>query len=214
VPGPRILLASASPRRRELLATLGADFEVVAADVDESTDEVDPVRMAEGLALRKARAVAAAHRGAADGIAILAADTIVVDGWRVLGKPADADDARATLAALCGREHEVVTGVAVVAGERVAADFARTTVRMRDYTEEEIAAYIARGEPFDKAGSYAIQDEAFHPVATTEGCVCSVVGLPLWTVRRLLRAAAGIDIAEPRLERCAVCPLRDSATTR
>lgn len=221
---PRLLLASASPRRRELLAALGATFEVVAADVDETTEERDPVRIAEGLALRKARAVAAAlptgslaprrrpEEGGEAGLrVILAADTIVVDGWEVLGKPADADAARITLERLRGREHEVVTGVAVVTGDRSAADFVRTAVRMRNYGDDEIAAYVARGEPFDKAGSYAIQDEAFHPVAGTDGCVCSVVGLPLWTARRLLRVVAGLELAEPGLERCAACPLRDGA---
>ena len=223
---PRLILASASPRRRELLAAFGVTFEVAAADVDESTDERDPVRIAEGLALRKARAVAAAlptGPGArpltppppagevreGDHRVILAADTIVVDGSEVLGKPANVEGARATLEQLRGREHEVVTGVAVVAGERVAADFARTSVRMRDYGDDEIAAYIARGEPFDKAGAYAIQDEAFHPVAATEGCVCSVIGLPLWTTRRLLRVVGGLETAAPGLERCGACPLRE-----
>lgn len=217
---PRLLLASASPRRRELLAALDATFEIVAADVDESTEERDPVRIAEGLALRKARVVAAARLSPprqagevreGDRLAILAADTIVVDGWEILGKPADFEAARATLERLRGREHVVITGVAVVAGERVGADFSRTTVHMRDYGDDEIAAYIARGEPFDKAGAYAIQDEGFHPVAATEGCVCSVVGLPLWTTRRLLRVVAGLELAEPRIERCATCPLRDGA---
>ena len=218
MPAPRLLLASASPRRRELLATLGAAFEVAPADVDESTEERDPVRIAEGLALRKARAVAAPTPPARTGEVregarrvILAADTIVVDGWEVLGKPADADAARATLERLRGREHDVVTGVAVVAGEHATADFARTAVRMRDYGDDEIAAYIERGEPFDKAGSYAIQDEAFHPVAATAGCVCSVIGLPLWTTRRLLRVVAGLELAEPSLERCGVCPLREGS---
>ena len=213
---PRLVLASASPRRRELLAALGATFEVAPADVDETTEERDPVRIAEGLALRKARAVAAVTPPTSAGEVrngdrpvILAADTIVVDGWEILGKPADAEAARATLERLRGREHEVVTGIAVVAGERAAADFARTSVRMRDYGDDEIAAYIARGEPFDKAGSYAIQDEAFHPVAATDGCVCSVVGLPLWTTRRLLRAVAGLELAAPTLERCVACPLRE-----
>ncbi len=207
----RLILASASPRRRELLAALAVAFEVVAADVDESTSENDPVRVVEGLALRKARAVAAT-RPLSSLQVILAADTIVLDGLAVLGKPADPEMARATLEQLRGREHEVLTGVAVVAGARVAADFVRTTVRMRNYTDDEVSAYIARGEPYDKAGAYAIQDETFHPVETTNGCVCSVIGLPLWTSRRLLRVVAGIETARPGLGPCSGCPEREDGS--
>ncbi|MPZ99518.1 MAG: septum formation protein Maf [Dehalococcoidia bacterium] len=199
-----MVLASASPRRRDLLAALGAAFEVTPADVDETTDERDPVRVAEGLSLRKARAVA---DGSSDARAVLGSDTVVVLDGRILGKPADASEARSTLRALRDRGHEVVTGVAVVCGERAVADHARTAVWMRDYSDEEIEAYVTSGDPMDKAGAYAIQHPDFAPVARIEGCECSVVGLPLWTVRRLLRAAGGIEAGEPTLERCRACPL-------
>ena len=220
--GP-LILASASPRRHDLLTALGVSFEVRPAAIDETSPEQEPSRFAEGLALRKARAVAA------NGRAVLGADTIVVsygpygsdesdesdgsdgsDGsvGRVLGKPADAAEARVMLASLRSRTHEVITAVAVVAGNRVAADCVRTQVRMRAYSDAEIESYVASGSPLDKAGAYAIQDEQFHPVETADGCICSVIGLPLWTTRRLLRAAAGIETAEPGYERCAACPLR------
>jgi MAF protein len=200
-----LILASASPRRRELLAALGMPFDVHPADIDERASERDPARLAEGLALRKARATAEAERAGAR--PVIGADTVVVLDGRVLGKPADADEATAMLSSLRGRTHEVVTGVAVLAGERAAADHARTLVTMRQYTEAEIEHYVASGAPFDKAGGYAIQDPQFAPVERCDGCECSVIGLPLWTVGRLLRTAAGIDVDEPAYDRCAACPL-------
>lgn len=199
------MLASASPRRRELIAALGVAVAVQPADVSEATVERDPVRVAEGLALRKARAVAELLAG---GGVVIGSDTVVAVDGRILGKPADADEARAMLAALRARDHEVVTGVAVIARGRAAADHSRTAVRMRAYAEAEVDAYVATGSPFDKAGGYAIQDEAFHPVERCDGCECGVIGLPLWTLRRLLRVAAGVHAEAPALARCARCPLR------
>lgn len=197
--GPRIVLASASPRRRELLAALGLLFEVDPADVDEDVEERDPVRVAEGLALAKARAVAARHPGAL----VVGSDTVVALDGRMLGKPADAAEARAMLDALRARSHDVISGVAIVRGtdERVA--HGHTRVRMRDYRDDEVEAFIASGSPFDKAGGYAIQDEAFHPVAAFEGCRCNVIGLPLGELRRLL-AACGVHTSPPR-NGCPVC---------
>ena len=207
-PPPRLILASASPRRHELLTALGLAFEVRPADVDERTEERDPVRLAEGLALRKARALVERSKEFAT-TAILGADTIVVLEGRPLGKPAGPEEAREMLEALRGRTHEVVTGLAVIAGERVAADHARTAVTMRDYGSEEVERYIATGSPFDKAGAYAIQDGEFAPVERYEGCECSVIGLPLWTARRLLRVTAGLMGDEPAYDRCRECPLRE-----
>jgi septum formation protein len=198
---PPLVLASASPRRRELLAGLGVPFDVAPAGIDEASDEPDPVRLAEGLALRKARAVATTRPDAV----VAGSDTVVVLDGRMLAKPADAAEARAMLEALRGRAHTVVTGVAAVHGAQAAAAHASTEVWMRDYSDAEIEAFIASGEPFDKAGGYAIQDPAFRPVARIEGCECSVIGLPLWTLRRVLRAA-GLETAPPAFERCAACP--------
>ena len=200
---PRLVLASASPRRNELLAALDVAFEVIPADIDETTSEPDPRRVAEGLALRKARAVAAQHPDAV----VLGFDTVVTIDGALLGKPEDDADARRMLALLRGRTHEVVTGVAAIAGAITAADHVASDVTMREYTDAEVSAWIANGEAADKAGSYASQDPTFAPVSHLEGCTCSVIGLPLWTVRRLLRLA-GIETAQPSIERCAACPLR------
>ena len=203
-----LVLASASPRRRELLPALGVDFEVVPAGVDEHPNEQsgehDPARFACALALRKARAVAA---GRPEDV-VIGADTIVVLDGRQLGKPGSAAEARAMLEALRGRAHEVVTGVAVVTPSGEAAATARTAVTMRDYSGAEIGAYVARGEPFDKAGGYAIQDPELAPATAVEGCRCAVIGLPLWTLRGLLRGA-DVEARAPDLERCAACPLRE-----
>jgi MAF protein len=199
-----LVLASASPRRRELLAALGLPFEIDPADIDETSTERDPVRLAEALALSKARAVAARRPGDI----VIGSDTVVALDGRLLGKPADATEARAMLDSLRGRAHEVVTGVAIVApGGLEAIGHERTAVVMREYAAAERDEFIARGEPFDKAGGYAIQDAVFHPVAGIVGCECGVMGLPLWALRQLL-LDAGIEAGAPALDRCAGCPAR------
>ncbi|MDA0269855.1 MAG: Maf family protein [Chloroflexi bacterium] len=199
---PRLVLASGSPRRRELLAALAVPFEVDVSDVDETSDETDPIRLAETLAERKGRAVAS--RRPSD--VVIGSDTVVALDGRLLGKPAGATEARAMLAALRDQAHEVVTGVAVVRDGLAHVSHSTTTVTMRPYTGAEVEAFIATGSPFDKAGGYAIQDPAFAPVAAFDGCECGVIGLPLWTLRTLL-AAAGIEASPPDIERCAGCPL-------
>ncbi|PKN83092.1 MAG: septum formation protein Maf, partial [Chloroflexi bacterium HGW-Chloroflexi-9] len=176
-----IVLASGSPRRRELLAALGVPFEVDVSDVDESTEEPDPVRVATLLAERKVRAVAARRPGDL----VIGSDTVVAVDGRMLGKPADAAEARAMLTTLRGRTHQVVTGVALARDGNASVAHAATDVTMRPYIDAEIEAFIATGSPFDKAGGYAIQDPAFAPVARFEGCECAVIGLPLWTLRGL-----------------------------
>ncbi len=211
-----LILASASPRRRHLLARLGLPFEVVEPDIDESTTAGRLERIARRLAAAKARAVAVRRPDAT----VLAADTIVAHRGVLLGKPRDAAEAEATLKRLRGRTHRVVTAVAVVpAGHRrPLVDHAVTRITMRRYSDAEIAASIARGDPFDKAGAYAIQDERLAPVAAYEnlpadrrGCYCNVVGLPLWTAVRLL-GRAGLDITHSSvtdlLPQCGECPLR------
>jgi septum formation protein len=223
----RLILASGSARRPELLAALGFQFEVVPANVDESSHERDPVALTRELALRKARAGALA---APDAV-VIGADTLVVLDGRLLGKPANADEARATLEALRGLTHQVVSGVAVVAPiladsepaapsghpepvegrptGREAAAVVTTHVTMRPYTDDEIAAYVASGDPLDKSGAYAIQHPTFAPAAHVNGCLCSVIGLPLWTLRDLLRDVAHVETQLPAFERCAGCPYRD-----
>ena len=132
---------------------------------------------------------------------------VALDG-RVFGKPGDAAEAGSMLASLRGRTHTVVTGVAVVAAGRTATDHARVAVTMRPYVDSEVARYVATGSPLDKAGAYAIQDQTFAPVARCDGCECGVIGLPLWTVRTMLRAVADLEGAAPAYERCAGCPAR------
>ena len=200
----RLILASGSARRPELLAAIGVAFEVIPADVDESSDEPDPGRLAVELALRKATAVAAREPGAA----VIGADTLVHLDGRYFGKPADPAAAVETLEALRGRTHQVVSGIAVVCDDRHAAEAVVTHVTMRDYTAEEIAAFVATGRPMDKSGAYAIQDDVFAPVAACDGCLCSVIGLPLWTTRRLLETIGGVEASAPAYERCEACPAR------
>jgi septum formation protein len=206
-----LILASGSPRRRRLLVCLGIPFRVVVPTVDEdapSLAAVTPEHMAEVLAKAKALSVAQQSEGL-----VLAADTLVVDGDTVLGKPRDTAQATAMLRRLRDREHRVITGLALVDAARPnlgLVDHVTTAVQMRPYGKDEIEAYIARGEPFDKAGAYAIQDEAFHPVASYDGCYCNVVGLPLRAVIRLLRTPR-FDITDEHLvglpAECASCPV-------
>jgi MAF protein len=199
-----LVLASTSPRRRELLAAAGLEFEVVASGVDEAALIASrPVLLARRLARAKALDVAARRPNDA----VLAADTIVVHGGVVLGKPADGEEARSMLTRLRGRTHRVVTAVAVVApGERTRVEHVVTRVRMRRYGDDEVEASIARGDPFDKAGAYAIQDPLLRPVAAYDGCYCNVVGLPLRTALRLLRdGMPGLEHA-PLPAVCEACP--------
>jgi MAF protein len=192
-----------------LLAHLGPPFEVDPAAVDEELHRAPPVRLARQLATVKARAVAARRPHAT----VLAADTIVAYHGRLFGKPVDADEARAMLEFLGGRTHRVITAVAVLlpGRRRPLIDHVVTSVTMRRLSGEEIAASIARGDPFDKAGAYGIQDELLAPVTTYDGCYCNVMGLPLWTSARLL-GRAGLDIthvgAADLLPQCAECCAR------
>ena len=189
-----------------MLACLGIDFEVVVSGFDE---ESLVHGRAETLATRLAEAKAMEVAAKLEGAIVLGADTIVVHDGQMLGKPADADEARSMLQRLRGRIHQVVTGVALVTPERVRAVHVVSEVRMRAYTDGEIEDTIARGVPFDKAGGYGIQDPVLRPVEACEGCFCSVMGLPLWTVARLLEDA-GLQVDTSGLpERCATCPARE-----
>jgi septum formation protein len=201
---PRIVLASGSARRPELLAGLGITFEVAPTNIEESSDETDTAVLTRMLAERKARAGAAAAPDAA----VVGADTLVVLDGRILGKPADAEAAHATLTALRGRTHEVVSGVCVVLDGREQSEVVTTRVTMREYTDAEIEAYVASGDPLDKSGAYAVQHPTFAPAAQVDGCLCSVVGLPLWTTRALLASVAGMETGEPSFGRCRFCPCR------
>ncbi len=185
-----LVLASRSPRRAELLTEAGVEFEAREfPDVDETPGVglEDPLEIVRDLAERKARAalVHAPHE------LLLTADTLVFLDDRILGKPADEDEARRMLEALSGRSHHVATGVALIGPggrgrTRLLSDAVATHVRFRKLTAEEIAAYLASGEPFGKAGAYAIQGQAARFVAGLEGARDTVIGLPIEVVRRLL----------------------------
>ncbi len=186
----RLVLASSSPRRRELLAAAGFEFDVIEADIDERVHPgEDPEIYVRRMAVEKADAV----RRRAEGHTILAADTIVVVDGDVLGKPADDECAVRMLTRLSGREHEVLTAVVIWWPNAVEPDVTveLTRVWMREIPPEEIAAAVASGEPRDRAGAYAIQGLASRWVTRIDGSYGTVVGLPVEAVDRLLRARPG-----------------------
>lgn len=181
-----LYLASASPRRAELLAQVGVPFQLRCRPVDES---VLPGESPEAYVERLARAKAlAAGEGLAAGDCVLGADTTVVQGGRILGKPADRDEALAMLAALSGAEHRVLTAVAVADGTRCLSTVVATRVWFRPLSATERAAYWDTGEPCDKAGGYGIQGLGAVFVSRIEGSYSAVVGLPLCETVELLRA--------------------------
>jgi septum formation protein len=184
----RLVLASASPRRRELLAAAGLDVDVDLVDVDERPLAGEPPdAYVERVARLKAEAGSARHPGRV----VLGADTAVVVDGEVLGKPRDAADAVAMLRRLAGREHDVMTGVAVASAGRVESFVERTRVTMAPLSPADIEAYVASGEPFDKAGAYAIQGGAARFILGFEGSYTNVVGLPLEKLFEVLRARFG-----------------------
>lgn len=190
-----IILASQSPRRRELLAQIGLTFRVHAPDVDETTAPgVPPAGMVEELSRRKAAAVAALE---GPGPLIIAADTVVAVGNAVLGKPHGPEDAFAMLSSLSGREHHVYTGVTVTRGGRTVTFHERTAVRFRPLTEADIRGYVATGEPMDKAGAYGIQGRGALLVEGIDGDYGNVVGLPLFRLGRVLAEDFGLPPFQP-----------------
>lgn len=179
----RVILASASPRRAELLAAAGFDFVVDPTDIDETPQPGEaPERYVARLAETKARIVAGRRR---DGVVLGADTTVVVDG-AILGKPVDGPDAAAMLARLQGRGHQVLTGVALVAGDWSAVAVASTDVWFAPMTRADIVEYVASDEPKDKAGAYAIQGRASRYVQRIDGSYSNVVGLPVALVHELL----------------------------
>ena len=187
----QIILASQSPRRRELLGRMGIEnFLVRPAQGEEIFDPtLTPAQLVESLSRQKAEEISA---GAGPEDLIIAADTVVSIDGRVLGKPRDPEDAAAMLAALSGREHTVYTGVTVRRGGETVTEHEATAVRFRPLTEEEIADYVATGEPMDKAGAYGIQDYGALLVEGISGDYFNVVGLPVCRLGRIL-TRFGVD---------------------
>ena len=191
----RLVLASGSPRRRELLNSLGLDFDVELPDVDESRRQDEPPGVyVERIAVEKARAVAAPDR------VVLAADTAVVHEGKVLGKPGHPEEARAMLRRLQNDRHEVFTGVAVASwngGPVVNSTVDVTEVAFLPMTDDEIADYVSTGEPMDKAGAYALQGAGGRFIESVKGSPFTVIGLPIHLISRLI-SAAGMDIRSLR----------------
>ena len=205
-----LVLASASPRRSEILERLGLGFTLAPTDVPEPPVDgpvEDPVALAQERAAAKAQAAAA---GLSEGT-VIGADTVVVMDDQVLGKPRDAAQAVVMLEALRGREHRVVTGVALVdaASGQMVQGYRSSRVLMRDYTDEEIAGYVATGDSLDKAGAYGVQHGSFRPAQELRGCYLNVMGLPVCTLFKLLEQAGVLlgSSAEGwgELERCPEC---------
>ena len=187
-----IILASQSPRRRELLGQMGLKgFKILSPEVDEHVEgNPDPASLVEQLSLRKASAVA---QRADEGDLIIAADTVVVLDGAVLGKPADEREAFAMLSALSGNRHYVYTGVTVLRGGQTLTAHECTTVTFREVEPHEISSYIATGEPMDKAGAYGIQGLGALLIRRIEGDYYNVMGLPVYRLGRML-AELGLDL--------------------
>ena len=186
-----IILASGSPRRRELLARIGVEeYRILVPDVDESAEpNTPPGALVEELSLRKAQAV----RGqVGDEALVIAADTVVALEGKILGKPVDEVDAVEMLSALAGRNHEVYTGVTVLRGSKVVTCHEVTAVTFRPLSPEEIANYVATGEPMDKAGAYGIQGIGSVLVSGIEGDYFNVMGLPVHRLSLVLKTF-GVD---------------------
>ncbi len=224
----RIILASSSPRRKDLLSLLVDSFEIDSSAVEEERSGLTPESPLPPLSLlagyptlieddpqlwawRKAIDVASSDLYRLTSCLVLGADTIVVSRERVLGKPRDLEDAHEMLLLLRGTDHYVITGFALLVnhdGETTMfqAGFETTRVVMRAFSEQELEGYVATGEPFDKAGAYALQGKGGKLVASVEGCATNVIGLPLCRVRSLLENAGAILQPYPENGYCAFCP--------
>lgn len=200
----RIILASGSPRRRELLAALIDDFDVIPADVDEEL-----THDAHGDALRLSESKAAAIAGRFPAATVIGSDTIVHIGEQLYGKPRDVADAVRMLEELRGKAHCVVTGVAVASVSGTEVEASATDVALCSITDQQVREYVRSGRPMDKAGGYAIQDADVPTVERIDGCYCAVMGLPLWRLKRMLERLR-VECRDPdgTLAQCVTCPER------
>ena len=192
-----IILASGSPRRKEILSELGAELKIITADVDESSNERDPEKLAESLALKKGLAVyeKLLFENSTDvSLPIISADTVVFCDGEIMGKPADRDDAFRMLKKLSGKAHTVTTGICVINGGLPFSSSVTTKVFVDDLTDDEINTYIETRDPFDKAGSYGIQGIFSKHISKIDGCYFNVVGLPTNALAKLFKEATGISL--------------------
>ncbi len=185
-----IVLASKSPRRKEILASHGLDFEVLVEEVDESSEITEPKARTMGIAARKAAAVRdmlVSHNVDVNALCIVGADTIVYAEGEFLGKPADREDARRMLKLLSGKTHTVYTGVSVAIGGRIESDVSVSEVDFAEMTDEDIEYYLDTDEPYDKAGAYAVQGIAATYIRQIRGDYLGIVGLSTHTLDKILR---------------------------
>ena len=186
----KIILASKSPRRKEILQTLGFEFEVVTADTDESSTETDPRALTRDLAERKGREVAKAITQ--KDVLVISCDTVVWCDGKILGKPKDEADATAMLKLLSGRKHTVTSGLSLSFNGETVTDSEDTDVYFAELSNDFIDKYVASGDPMDKAGGYAVQGVASMWIEKIDGCYFNVVGLPVRLLCRLLEQS-GLD---------------------
>ena len=193
----RYILASKSPRRREILSNIGLEFDVVTADTDESSELTDPIALCEELAARKAEAVRAAleARGelSADDI-IIASDTVVECGGEILGKPRDRADAKRMIELLSGREHRVLSGICLIRAGVREVGHSETLVYMDEVEADDLARYLDTPEAYDKAGAYGIQGYASRWISRIDGCYFGVVGMSVNTLDKLHKRLTGNSI--------------------
>lgn len=181
-PDIKLILASGSPRRRELLTLLGLPFETQASQSDESVQAgEEPLNYVKRVAAEKGKACAQK-----DDAWVLSADTIVEQDGRLIGKPKDHAEAEEILKALRSRDHQVFTALNLSHNGKSRSVYCQTNVSMRAYSDDEIESYVRTNSPMDKAGGYAIQDTAFHPVSSLQGCWANVMGLPLCHLYKLM----------------------------
>lgn len=193
----KLILASKSPRRREILENLGLKIEIVTAETDESSDERDPCRLVELLSERKGRAVRdLLEREGRDlsNTVILSSDTVVFADGEILGKPKDHADAKRMLLSLSGKAHKVISGVCLIGRGKIGVSHEVTEVLFDELDEDTIARYLASGEPFDKAGGYAIQGLAAPYIRGIKGCYFNVVGLPVHRTHKLYQEIFGENL--------------------
>lgn len=195
----RVILASKSPRRREILSMLGIKFDIVSADADEHSDITDPAQLVRELSLRKGRAVRELLKAEGtwdEETLIIASDTVVAANGEILGKPRDNADAARMLRLLSGSAHHVVSGVALLTGDREIADAEKTAVRFAAMSEKDIEWYVKSGEPADKAGAYAVQGLASLFIEGLDGDYFNVVGLPVHRLNNLIKQFLGHTLTE------------------
>ena len=188
----KIILASKSPRRKEILETMGVEFEIDVADVDESVDEsLSPLEAVCEISKRKAKAVSQRHTGEK---IIISADTVVVIDGRIIGKPKDKEDAFNILKGLSGKTHEVYTGFTIFGNGKSKTDYEVTKVHFKELCDEDIKRYIETGEPMDKAGAYGIQQKGNLFVEYIHGDYYNVVGFPISKICVTIKELFGINI--------------------